>query len=217
VDPTGTALSGSLQFGRASFAHCASVARQSPNNAGSLFHAGRILAGDLVPYKCHRGDLSEATEARAPQSSPTLGRKLPGPLVDALGSRGLAGGPSFRRQDRSLGFAPMLNEPRHARLLGAGHLQALGTEHLTHTTQRPVVPPNAKPAARGRACGALQGVGRASRSSLSGHCDSFSSRRIRRRGQFSHWNGAVGGLGVGRSRGNRPRRLASVCDCTTRC
>ena len=89
--------------------HCASVARQSPNNAGPLFHAGRILAGDLVPYKCHRGDLSEATEARAPQSSPTLGRRLPGPLVNALGSRGLVGRPSFRRQERSVGFATMLD------------------------------------------------------------------------------------------------------------
>ena len=89
-----------------------------------------------MPYECHRGDLSEATEARAPQSSPTLGRKLPGPLiVDALGSRGLVGRPSFRRQERSIGGVPSCDEPRHEDFLGTDRREVLVIEELTRTTQ----------------------------------------------------------------------------------
>ena len=145
------------------------------------------------------------------------GGSCPGPLiVDALGSRGLVGRPSFRRQERSIGGVPSCDQPRHELVRGAGLHQALRTEELTHTTQRPVVPPNAQPAARGRACRSLQGGGRASRSSTSERFDSDCVRRILRPGQFTHWNGALGAHGAVRPRSNRPPELAAICACATR-
>ena len=67
------------------------------------------------------------------------------PTVLEHGSRGLVGGPSFRLQVQSLGCAPSIDEPRHEVCRGTALRQALGTEDLTHTTQRPVVPLNASP------------------------------------------------------------------------
>jgi hypothetical protein len=109
----------------------------------------------------------------------------------------------------------MLDQPLHELDRVTGLRQALGTEELTHTTERPVVPPNAKPAARGRACRSLQGGGRAWRSSTSERFDSDCVRRILRPGQFTHCNGALGAPGAVRPRGNRPPELAANSACAS--
>ena len=170
-----------------------------------------------MPYKCHRGDLSEATDARAPQSSPTLGRKLPGPFNSrcAREPRTIRR-PELRppgtqpRRRAELRLAAPRARPRYRSPTGPWH----GGADAHHGT--PVVPPNAKHAARGRACRSLQGGGRASRSSTSERFDSACVRRILRPGQFTHWNGALGAHGAVRPRSNRPPELAAICACATR-